>query len=559
MDARPVGLQKILNSNSQMIIPIFQREYSWRNEQVGTLWDDIKKLYKSVEKNGESITHFLGPIVRVDVSTSSVDTQKSYLIDGQQRIITLMVLLSRLRNILREINDNSSANKLEAMYLKNMEEHGENAFKLVPSEGDRENFRKIIRGEPIETLTESNLKDTLVYFNKHLPADSGTIDLEKLKQVIVKNLILVNIDVGKSENPYLIFESLNAKGTPLNQADLIRNYIFMRITEESEQKELYKEYWHPMEVLLGGDLERFFWRYTLKDGTFVKINRTYSNLKRELEAEDESVAVNELKKLNKYSVYYSKLIDPSKEENTSLRERIVRHNRWEIRTAYAFLLNMYNDYEDKGVSAKDFSQILDIIESFVVRRFFCKEPTNKLNRLFIGLYAKLDKSKYVESLKDKLKQDWPDDKQFKIGLATFPIYDSGREKCKLILETLEKSFEHKEHLNLSNIQIEHIMPEADGNPEKLPDAWKTMLGKENSLYRKVHKDYLHTLGNLTLTGYNPELAQKPFEEKKKIFTQSHFELNKYFAQLTLWRQEEILNRADTLANRMIKCYPRPIA
>lgn len=391
MHADAVPLHKILNSNLQMVIPIFQREYSWELEQVRTLWDDILKLYKNIATNSSS-AHFLGPIVRVETSQSSVDTRKFYIIDGQQRIITLMVLLSCIRNLFKE-KDEDILRKIESGYLINYEEKGDNRYKLVPSEGDRENFRKIIDGGA--ELSSSRLKSTFEFFGNKLEKQKDQLDFEKLRGIVINRLILVNIDVEKTENPYLIFESLNAKGTPLAQADLIRNYIFMKIGDEDKQRELYKDFWRPMEQRLKNELEPFFWRYSLREGTYVRINRTYANLKSELETNLEKDAESELKKLARYSVYYKKLIAPAEEETNQIQSKLAWHNRWEIRTAYPFLLNIYQDYSAGKLTLEQFCEILDSIESFVIRRFFCREPTNKLNLLFISLYKQIDQGNFV--------------------------------------------------------------------------------------------------------------------------------------------------------------------
>lgn len=429
-------LHKILNFNMQMIIPIFQREYSWEREQVRILWEDILKLYENVYERGTDVTHFLGPIVRVELHTSSVDVDKLWLIDGQQRIITLMVLMACLRN-----KDPSLKGKIESGYFYNQEEEGDNYYKLIPSEGDRENFKKIIDGE--DDLNPGKLKETFDFFNKALDKEKD-IDLEKLRGLIIKRLILVNIDVDNDENPYIIFESLNAKGTPLTQADLIRNYIFMRIGDEKKQIKLYNQYWRPMEVLLGKDIESFFWRYALKEGTFVKMKRTYANLKSELETKTKENAERELEKFHEYAHYYKKLIDPATEVEEELKKRFKRHNRWEIRTEYPILLNIYKQYSQKRINTSQFCDILDILESFVIRRFFCGYPTNKLNLLFIRIYSRLNPDDWIGSLKKELVNDFPSDNEFIEGIKTYPIYLSGQQKCSLILESLEDFFKHKE-------------------------------------------------------------------------------------------------------------------
>lgn len=547
VQAEAVPLQKILSSNLQMIVPIFQREYTWDREIVRVLWEDVIKLYNSVYGEGNtSSTHFLGPIVRAEVVTPSVDIRKFWLIDGQQRVTTLMVLLSCLRNYIKESGE-TSWKKIESGYLMNYEEDGLERYKLVPSEGDQKVFKDIVDGK--DDLNESKLKDTFDYFNLKISATED-LDLEKLRGLIINNLFLVSIDTGRDENPYLIFESLNGKGTPLTQADLIRNYIFMKINDERRQKELYDECWRDMEIRLGNELNAFFWKYSLKDGTFVKMRRTYANLKMELETNNHKNAENELKKLHEYSLYYEKLIYPEKEENEEISKRLARHNQWEITTEYPFLLNLYRDYADKSnsaINAKIFCEILDIIESFVVRRFFCRYPTNKLNQLFIRLYSKLDPAKPVESLKDNLWDDFPEDDEFREEIKDYPIYLSGYSKCSLVLKTFERNHGHKEPVE-SDLQIEHIMPQASGESESLPDVWKEMLG---SRYPEVHSKFLHTLGNLTLTGYNPELGQKSFDEKKQLYKKSHITLNDYFENIREWNEDEIQKRAEILADQAL--------
>lgn len=547
MQAEAVPLQRVLNSDLQMIVPIFQREYTWGREPVRILWEDITKLYKSVYDDFQESTHFMGPIVRVERNTfEDADTRKFWIIDGQQRIITLMILLSCIRNEIKQV-DEYVYRKIESGYLMNYEENGEERYKLIPSEGDKEEFIKIIDGE--EFPTSGKLKDTFDFFTKKLK-QSNDIQLEKLRTLIIKRLVLVNIDVDKNENPYLIFESLNGKGTPLTQADLIRNYIFMKIGDETNQRELYNKYWRKMEQSLGKELQKFFWTYSLKEGTFVQINRTYANLKNELERSSKN-AENELKTLYKYSIFYKKLIEPNEEENTELKERFSRHNQWEIGTEYPFLLNIYKDYSEGKISSDDFCEMLDIIESLVIRRFFCKYPTNKLRYLFMRLYKNIDLSDPIETLKTEIENAFPKDYEFIEGLKTFPIYKSGQQKTSLLLWTLEKFYGHKEHISPKNLQIEHIMPQASGLSENLPNSWKKMLGSD---YERIFSTYLHTLGNLTLTGYNPELAQKSFSEKKKIYEESHLELNKYFKDLDKWDEEEITKRTDLIIKNSLNIW-----
>lgn len=551
MEAAAVPLNRILSSNTQMVIPIFQREYHWQYEQVKTLWDDIIKLYDNIqEKNNKNLRHFLGPIVRAHITKSSVDTQKHHLIDGQQRIATLMILLAAMRNKFKATNE-PLVKKIENNYLLNQGEEDENILKLLPSEGDRTNFSNIIKGEGIPS--KSKLKDTFDFFTKKIEEETQRI-LENLRDIIVNNLILVNIDVGEHENPYLIFESLNATGTPLTQADLIRNYIFMKIPDETRQKELYHSHWRPMEIALGDKLADFFWQYSKIDGSFVKRERTYSNMKGELEFKDTNSVEQKIALIHEYSKFYLNFIKPENEPDPKIALRLKRHLRWEITTEYPFLLNVYKDYADKKIHSEDLCNILDIIESFVVRRFFANLPTNKLNQLFIQIYRKLDKANVVVSFQHALQKDWPNNEDFIKGLQTNKIYPRHTDRTKMILESLEDHFQHKEPLNYTKLQVEHILPQESDNPEKLIPAWKEVLGPK---YADIHRKYVHTIANLTLTGYNPESSNKSFEEKKQVYTESHLELNKYFNLILKWNEDEILKRSILLTKVAIEVWKYP--
>jgi len=552
MEAAAVPLIKILSSNTQMVIPIFQREYSWQEEQVKTLWDDIIRLYENIEQsNNKNLRHFLGPIVKAHITKSSVDTQKFHLIDGQQRITTLLILLAAMRNKFKITNE-PLVKRIESNNLMNLGEDDDNLFKLLPSEGDRENFKSIMKGET--SLSKSKLNDTLGFFTNKLDEVETQLNFEVLRDIIVNNLILVNIDVGEHENPYLIFESLNATGTPLTQADLIRNYIFMKIPEESKQKELYRLHWRPMETALGDYLKDFFWQYSKIEGSFVKRERTYNNMKMELETLDWESVEKKLVLLNTYSKFYHNLIAPENEKNANIGKRLARHKRWDMSTELPFLLNIYRDYSDNKITEEQFCKILDIIESFVVRRFLSKLPTNKLNLLFIQIYRKLDPLDVVGSLEKILKKDWPDDKQFIEGFFNYPIYTSSSDRTKMILESIEDQYQHKERIDYGPLEVEHILPQEHGDPEKLNESWKMMLGPN---YAAIHMKYIHTMGNLTLTGYNPEASDKSFTEKKILYRDSHLEINKYFDQLNQWNEDEIIKRGRILAEIAVNIWKYP--
>jgi hypothetical protein len=274
-----------------------------------------------------------------------------------------------------------------------------------------------------------------------------------------------------------------------------------------------------------------------------------------LEVDTEKSAERELGKLHEYSEYYSRLINPKEEPEEELKSRFFRHNRWGIETAYPFLLNIYKDYSEKKILLNQFYDILDIIETVVIRRFFCKFPSNQLNKLFVGLYEKLSKNNIIDSLKASLEDECPRDMEFKQGLKTFPIYTSGKSiRTNLILETLENTFHPEVKVNCEGLQVEHIMPQSGGDIEKLPIKWREMLGEK---YEEVYTNYLHTLGNMTLITPrgNSTISMYPFEEKKQFFrTPSPLVLNSYFNDVVKWDEEEIIKRSEILAKRAIETW-----
>ena len=344
------------------------------------------------------------------------------------------------------------------------------------------------------------------------------------------------------DNPYLVFESLNAKGRPLTQADLIRNYFFMRIHVD-KQDLIYNEYWNPMQNSLGEKMTEFIRHFLMRNGANIKQADVYYSLKEVVV----NIDVEEyLKELFRFSNYYLRLVNPEFEEEPELEKYFRRLNRIEVTTAYPFLLNIYDIYANKKISKNQFVDILKILENYLIRRFICGIPTNQLNKIFPTIFIQLNNNysdNIVEGLKNILQsKGYPRDNEFKTRLKETRLYGSGDRliKSKLILETLEEQYNHKESISFDNLTIEHIMPQT------LSEWWQNHLGEE---WEEVHDLYLHTIGNLTLTAYNTELSNDDFLTKKKTFNESHIDLNKYFSQLNAWRKSEIEERAECLVEK----------
>src|SRR6185437_2358655 len=268
------------------------------------------------------------------------------------------------------------------------------------------------------------------------------LEPEKLKKIITSYFSVVSIVLDADDNPYLVFESLNAKGRPLTQADLIRNYFFMRIHVD-KQDEVYNLYWHPMQTSLGESLTEYIRHFLMRGGSIIKQGDVYYSLKESISTTN---AIDYLKELKKYSVYYQRLIYPEFEPDVELQKYLRRLNRIEVTTAYPLLLNFYGNYIDEKINKSDFVIILKILENYLIRRFVCNVPTNQLNKIFPTVYPQIS-AKYSDNIPEGFKtvlqgRVYPKDNEFFLRFKETKFYGGGDRvvKTKLILETLDEKY-----------------------------------------------------------------------------------------------------------------------
>ena len=539
MQAKETKLQDIIEGTKQYIIPLFQRTYSWTKKEWEVLWKDLIELCEA--ENPRS--HFIGSIVNMPTVSVPEGVAKYLLIDGQQRLTTIFVLLTLLRNKARENQNQEFANEINNTLLVNPYKKDNDFFKLMPTQVDRDTYKNFINGKPNDM--DNRLTEAYNFFDKKLKQIQ--FEHEKLKKIITSYFSVVSIVLDADDNPYLVFESLNAKGRPLTQADLIRNYFFMRIHID-KQAEVYDDYWQPMQTALDNSLTEYIRHFLMRDGIIIKQNDVYYALKERVSPKN---ATEYLKELQRFSVYYQRLIYPEFEPDENLQKYFRRLNRIEVTTAYPLLLNLYGNYTDNKISKTDFVAILKTLENYLIRRFVCNVPTNQLNKIFTVVYPQLianHKDNLVEGFKIILQnRGYPKDNLFYQRFKEAKFYGGGDRqiKTKLILETLEESYAHKEAVPLENLTIEHIMPQT------LSEWWQNHLGDN---WEETHELFLHTIGNLTLSAYNTELSNDDFTTKKQTYNESHLELNKYFSPIFSWTRSEIERRAEVLANQAIKIW-----
>lgn len=538
-----------LEGTKQFIVPLFQRTYSWKKKNVMRLWEDLVALSDSEP------THFFGSFVSIPIPTSASNVSKYTLIDGQQRLTSVALLLAAIRNRISELDSKSKRiDEINQVYLTNQFREAEK-YKIVPTEADKEILFSIIRGQDVVQSDRHLLVDAFSALTAKLAEVDDITRLEELMTRLLASFLIVDVRLEREDDPYKIFESLNATGTPLTQADLIRNYIFMGI-EDCRQQTIYDEKWFPIQSRLGEDLEAFFRHYMAMNGEIPNISSIYAKFREVTidvfvnEGERESRIHDLLEKLKTHSSYYDKLLRPRNEMESSLREGLERINSLRLTTAYPLLLCLYNSREAGHITAEEFVKCVNLIETFVVRRTVCGIPTNILNRYFPTVFRSLDHDDMAKSLRNRFANEtgasrMPQDEEFRKCLTERNLY--GNRILRFILKEIEV-FDNKEVVDFANLQVEHIMPRT------LTDDWKRALGNNWDL---THRNYLNTLGNLTLTGYNPEYSNRSFSEKRdmdKGFKDSGLQINRGLAELDTWDEQAIKNRANELAEVAIKIW-----
>ena len=566
LQAGETTLNKLLNTSRQFIVPIFQRNYSWQKSQYEQLWFDILRASKFKEKQN----HFIGSIVYIDMGTPAGRPQQLLLIDGQQRLTTISILLCAIKDYVQKFNLETkliNLAKIKNQFLYNSDEIDEDKYKLLLNVQDKETYIKLI-DNTIFTVNKpaTNIIKCYEFFYEHIEdfiKQDGQID-EIYAGIFKLSLVSISLDKD-SDNPQMIFESMNSTGKDLSQTDLLRNYLLMDLTPE-KQTRLYKTYWKPMEELFGEDIYKndvnkfdYFIRdfLTLKSDTgyICKINNVYENFKRYyLDNNCEKFAV--LKDLFTYAKYYA-CIDLLQEKDDELKLYWQEFKKLDSHVVYPFLLKLYDDYSRQILIKEDFKKILQVVISYLWRRAICEIPTNSLSKTFATLYQAVDKEDYVNSIikafvfKSTYKR-FPSDYEVREKLQTKDIYHFRLRKY--LLEALENYY-HKEpiDLNTANYTIEHIMPQ---NIEHNL-LWQQMLGED---WQEVHSLYLHTLGNLTITGYNAEMSNKSFGEKvngESGFKHSHLKLNESIAQCDVWNKKAIQRRTNILTDIILKIWKYP--
>ncbi|MGY1681986.1 GmrSD restriction endonuclease domain-containing protein [Geodermatophilus sp. SYSU D01176] len=558
MKATEASLLQFLKKSPQFVIPIYQRTYSWRRDECLQLWTDIMRAGRENSVNA----HFVGSVVYVEQGLYQVSSQSPLLvIDGQQRLTTVTLLLEALSRHLADTEpvEGFSAKKLRNYYLLNPLEDGEKAFKLLLTQTDKDSLTALVQQRPLPEGGSLRIAQNFELFDEQVKTLNG--DLAPLCRGLSK-LVIVDVSLNRAQdNPQLIFESMNSTGRELSQADLIRNYVLMGL-EPKHQTELYERHWRPMELGFGQEgygahFDSFMRHYlTVKTGDIPNVRAVYDAFK--AYARRPAVAQAGVDALvadvHAYAGYYCAMA-LKRESDQALAEAFADLRDLKVDVAYPLLLELYRDYATDVLTRADFVRALRLIEAYVFRRAICAIPTNSLNKTFATFGRSLKKDRYLESVQAGFLllpsyRRFPNDEEFTRELVTRDMYNLPRRSYWL--RRLE-NHGRKERAIVDEYTIEHIMPQN----ENLSQQWRQELGSD---WERIHAAKLHTIGNLTLTGYNSEYSDRPFVEKRDMdggFKHSPLRLNDGLGAVERWEEAAIDARAARLACLAATVWSRP--
>lgn len=520
-------------------VPVYQRNYDWSNIQCEKLYQDIMKANERDHK------HFTGTVVYI-VGLSGSNLSEALIIDGQQRLTTVYILLKALYDAAKGVSVRIETEIEEVMFNRNCDEKYK--LKLKPVKSDNEQLLLLIKDKIDEMDRNSNIYKNYITF-KNLIGNTLESGLE-LNDILdgIKKLEMVEIVLDKSQGdePQKIFESINSTGLELSLADLIRNYLLM---DDENQDELYENYWSAIEKNTGyrnlGDFVINFLNSQISKSVNSKnAYRLFTEHCEENHLGHEDI----LKKLKRTSKYYGAYIGENNIYNEKISACLRAFYTIKQTTIIPLLFRIFDDYEDRNIDEETLCKVLGYLLTYLVRITAC-EINKNLSKFMSSMYDRVIDGnydnyyeKFVIFLNDSKANDrMPTDKEFEYALINKPLYK--KPICKFALSVIENST--KEHLDVSNLTIEHILPQKENSA-----VWKKEVGDD---YGTVYKKYLHTLGNLTITGHNSELGTKPFNDKKKIIRDNSKAnvLNKEVLAADRWNEASILKRAKALSDILI--------
>ncbi|MFE3016022.1 DUF262 domain-containing protein [Streptomyces sp. NPDC059256] len=569
MQAHEVTFSKLVEGEKQFQVPLYQRTYSWEQEQLQQLWDDVGELVDDRLEGRKPSAHFLGSVVLAPDGVVAGGIQRWLVVDGQQRLTTLMLACTALRDHYRGRDEAKKADRIHNLLLVNSYQDGNDHYRLLPTQADRAAYTACVHARP-QAGGAGNIGTAYRYFLGALAAGEesrGQAWTDEVGTVLINCLSIVSITASEGDNVYRIFESINNTGVGLSQSDLLRNYLFMYLPTRGES--VYRDLWLPMQKLLGpANLELLVWLDLVVAGdSRAKQSDVYRDQKRRLEplTRDEAALEAAITTLADRAGRLMRIREPERENDPELREVLERLARWGGQIHYPLALWLLDLVDSGRTTAPEAAEALRYAESYLVRRLLAGLSTTGNNRVFMELPREVDKdTSPAEAVRRFLSRNktgartWPGDAAVREAVRTRPFYKTGRGGQRFqVLRRLEESHDASEPVDYAKarLTVEHVLPQTPAQ------QWFDLLAEETEDGEspgELHERLVHTLGNLTLSGDNARLSNHPFHRKQEILDSSALRMNQHIAAQDRWGRAEILARADELAERAVRLWPGPI-
>lgn len=569
MRAQEITFLKLVQGEKQFQVPLYQRTYSWGREQLQRLWNDLEEVVEHHLSGHALAAHFLGSVVLAPGKVQAGGVQRWLVVDGQQRLTTLMLAFAALRDHYKENGDTAAWDRVQRQILVNEFHSGLDHYRLLPTQADRDSFLACVSATP-QAGGGDNIGAAYRFFRGALAKgqeerNGDTASWHAAVEASMKDLLsIVEITAESGDNVYRIFESINNTGVGLSQTDLLRNYIFMLLPTSGEK--VYHELWLPMQQLLGpANLELLAWLdLVVRGNNRAKQGDVYREQQVRLDklAPDEKALEEEVRQLYVRAQQLDRILNPGKESAPALRTSLERLASWGARLHYPLALHLLGMVDTGNASAEDAGQALAYLESYLVRRMICQVSTTGLNRILSDAPKELETDcpphDAVRRFLSRRRRNWPTDRELRDAIAHKPFFWGGRpEQRSHVLRRLEESHGATERVDFttSKLTVEHILP------QKPAPAWLEQLAEEtegDETPHELHDRLVHTLGNLTLSGDNAKLSNHPFHRKQEIYDSSALKMNQEIAAERRWGKAEILARAERLTEQAITLWHGPI-
>lgn len=566
VSAKQTRFAAVLSGKYQLRVPLYQRRYAWKRDEWTALWDDVLHLALD-QKTDPGARHFLGSVVLAPTPNGAAHAR--LVIDGQQRLLTTSLLLCALRDSEPRLPAALRTRVERCLLVPGGRGGPLKRLKLLPTQFDQNAFSRVVHRQELEPGREASkayqfFLKRLVSMQQGQDENVEGVTTAEVVRALLDGLECVSVVADASDNVHRIFESLNNRGQPLTQADLIRNYVFMRLSSNAED---FHEYtWKPLEERFSADeLTQLFWLDLVRDRPTITQRQTYVEQQKKLHKVSTAGLKKEIDKVVQAGALWDRILRPEGEPSKPVRNRLERLKEWKTTTVWPVLMFLLEERDRGAATSAEVARGMRYLESYFVRRVVIGRATDNMNRVLLAAPQSMRESDDPVDLALRRylsgeNKHWATDDELRREVGTKAFYNHGKAFQKtLILSWLELELAGGEYVLADDFTVEHVMPQTP------TAAWRAEVKSGAAPGENVDLLYsglVNTLGNLTLarSGRNSQMGNKSFADKKAVLAKhgSGLQMTKEITKKHHWRPDDIRKRSAVMVERIIKTWPGPL-